>query len=109
MGNEVRTAHDGLEAVGLAGTFRPDVALLDIGLPKLNGYDAARRIRKEPWGRHMVLIATTGWGQDSDRKLSKEAGFDHHLVKPLDPGDLAKLLGSLRCGVTDPERRLAPC
>jgi CheY-like chemotaxis protein len=95
MGNEVRTAHDGLEAVGVADEFRPDVAVLDIGLPRLNGYDVARRIRQQPWGRGMILIAVTGWGQDSDREQSREAGFDHHLVKPVDPAAVMKLVASL--------------
>jgi PAS domain S-box-containing protein len=95
MGNEVRTAHDGLEAVGVADEFRPDVAVLDIGLPRLNGYDVAGRIRQQPWGRTMVLIAVTGWGQDSDREQSREAGFDHHLVKPVDPAAVMKLVASL--------------
>ena len=92
MGNEVRTAHDGLEAVEVAETFRPDVVLLDIGLPELNGYEVARRIREQPWGRDVVLVALTGWGQEEDRRRSQEAGFDHHLVKPVDLAALEKLL-----------------
>jgi signal transduction histidine kinase/ActR/RegA family two-component response regulator len=96
MGNETRTAHDGLEALDVAEEFRPDVALLDIGMPKLNGYDAARRLRDEPWGREMVLIALTGWGQEEDRRRSREAGFDFHLVKPVAPADLKSLLASLQ-------------
>src|SRR5581483_629934 len=95
MGNDVRTAHDGEEAVARADEFRPDVVLLDIGLPKLNGYEAARRLRDRPWGRRAVLIATTGWGQDQDRHRSRDAGFDHHLVKPVDPADLLRLLAPL--------------
>jgi CheY-like chemotaxis protein len=91
-GHETHTAHDGLEAVDAAATFRPDVVLLDIGLPKLNGYDTARRIRQEPWGKDMMLVALTGWGQEEDRRKSKDAGFDHHLVKPVDPDLLRKLL-----------------
>jgi PAS domain S-box-containing protein len=98
MGNDIRTAYDGEEAVALAGEFRPDVVLLDIGLPKLNGYEACRRIREQPWGKNMVLIAVTGWGQEEDRRLSHEAGFDKHMVKPVDPQGLIKLLGEL-CGV----------
>jgi CheY-like chemotaxis protein len=94
-GCEVRTAHDGLEAVGVADAFRPDVVLLDIGLPKLNGYEVAQRIRQQPWGQCIVLIALTGWGQDMDCHHSKEAGFDHHLVKPVDPSALLDLLASL--------------
>jgi CheY-like chemotaxis protein len=95
LGNDVRTAHDGLEAVGEAGEFRPDVILLDIGMPKMNGYEAARKIRSESWGRRVVLIALTGWGQERDRQLSREAGFDHHYVKPVDPATLTKLLASI--------------
>jgi signal transduction histidine kinase len=95
MGHDTRTAHDGLEAVEAATTFRPEVMLLDIGLPRLNGYEVARRIRAQPWGAHMVLIAQTGWGQEEDHRRSKEAGFNFHLVKPVDPADLEKLLGGL--------------
>jgi PAS domain S-box-containing protein len=95
MGNEVRTAHDGLEGVRAAEVFRPDVVLLDIGLPVLNGYEAARRIRGQPWGEGIVLIAVTGWGQEEDRRRSKEAGFNFHLVKPLEPAALEKLLAGL--------------
>jgi signal transduction histidine kinase len=94
-GHEIRTAHDGLEAVGVADAFRPDVVLLDIGLPKLNGYEVAQRIRHQPWGQGMVLIALTGWGQEADRHRSQEAGFAHHLVKPVDPSALLHLLASL--------------
>jgi CheY-like chemotaxis protein len=71
------------------------VVLLDIGMPKLNGYDACRRIRAQPWGRTMILIAQTGWGQDEDKRRTKEAGFDGHLVKPVDDAALLKLLASL--------------
>ena len=95
MGNEVRAAHDGLEAVQVAETFNPDVVLLDIGLPKLNGYEAAQRIREQPWGRDVVLIAVTGWGQEDDKRRSKEAGFNFHMVKPVEPAALEKLLAGL--------------
>jgi CheY-like chemotaxis protein len=91
-GNETRMAHDGLQAVEAAERFRPDVVLLDIGLPQLNGYGAARRIRDQPWGKTMVLIALTGWGQDEDRRQSQDAGFDAHLVKPVDYSALMELL-----------------
>jgi CheY-like chemotaxis protein/two-component sensor histidine kinase len=94
-GNDVRTAHDGLEAVGVAGTFRPELVLLDIGLPKLNGYDVARQIRQQSWGRDVVLVALTGWGQDEDRRRSREAGFDFHVVKPVDLAALEHLLAGL--------------
>jgi signal transduction histidine kinase len=95
VGHETRTAHDGLETVEAAKAFRPDVVLLDIGLPKLNGYDACRSIRAQPWGQGMVLIALTGWGQDEDKSRSKEAGFNFHIVKPVDPAGLQNLLAGL--------------
>jgi CheY-like chemotaxis protein len=96
MGNETQTAHDGLEALDVAAAFRPDVALLDIGMPKLNGYDAARRIREQPWGKGIVLVAVTGWGQEDDRRRSEEAGFDLHIVKPVEPSALERLLAEVR-------------
>jgi DNA-binding response OmpR family regulator len=92
MGHEVRTAHDGLAAIDVAAEFHPDAVLLDIGLPKLNGYDTARRIREQAWGKAMHLIAVTGWGQDTDRTEARTAGFDHHLTKPVDIPTLTKLL-----------------
>jgi PAS domain S-box-containing protein len=92
MGNEVRKAHDGLEAVHAAELFRPDVVLMDLGMPKLNGYDAAKRMREEPWGRNLTLVATSGWGQEEHRRLSREAGFDHHLVKPIEFAALRSIL-----------------
>jgi CheY-like chemotaxis protein len=95
MGNEVRTAADGLEAVEVAAEFRPDVAVLDIGMPRLDGNAAARRIRAEPWGRGMTLIALTGWGQEDDRRRTAEAGFDLHLTKPVDPSTLDALLARM--------------
>ena len=94
-GNETDTAHDGLEAVAAAERFRPDVVFLDIGLPKLNGFDAASRIREQPWGKNMVLVALTGWGQEEYRRKARDSGFDVHLVKPIDPQTLMKLLASL--------------
>ena len=92
MGYETRTARDGLEALDVAAEFHPRVILLDIGMPRLNGYDAARRIRQEAWGENVMLVALTGWGQDEDRRRSEEAGFDDHLVKPVDRAVLEKLL-----------------
>jgi CheY-like chemotaxis protein len=95
----------GFEVVATAGTrdeliraverHRPDLAIVDIGLPKLDGYEVAQRIRHQPWGQGMVLIALTGWGQETDRQRSQEAGFDHHLVKPVDPAALMRLLATL--------------
>jgi PAS domain S-box-containing protein len=95
MGHETRVAHDGAEALEMAATYRPDIVLLDIGMPRMNGFDAARALRREPWGRDMTLIALTGWGQEHDRRSSQEAGFDHHLVKPVEPGSLLRLLGDM--------------
>ena len=94
-GNETHTAYNGLEAVQAAATLRPDVVLLDIGLPKLNGYEVARRIREQPWGKTMVMVALTGWGQEEDRRKSSESGFNGHMVKPIDHAELMKLLASL--------------
>lgn len=84
MGYDVQTALDGLQAVERAAKFRPDVVLLDLGMPNLDGYEAARMIRDQPWGKRMVLIALTGWGQEEHRRRTRDAGFDAHLVKPLD-------------------------
>lgn len=83
LGHEVRVAYDGAEALEVAAEFRPQVVLLDIGLPKMNGYDVARRIREQAWGEGVVLAAVTGWGQDHDREQAREAGFDRHLTKPV--------------------------
>ena len=94
-GHEVHTAGDGAEALEVAAQCRPNVVLLDIGMPKLDGYEVARRIRAEPWGKSTVLIALTGWGQDEDRRRSREVGFDSHLVKPLDPEALSTMLSRL--------------
>jgi len=98
-GNDIRTAYDGPEAVEVAEMFHPDVVLLDIGLPKLNGYDVARRIRQQPWGHGATLIALTGWGKDEDRRLSQEAGFNFHLVKPVDLSALEDLLNGVQTTV----------
>jgi CheY-like chemotaxis protein len=102
MGNNVRTAHDGEEAVQAAGEFRPHVVLLDIGLPKMNGYDVCRHIRQQPWGKHIVLIAVTGWGQEDDKRKSEEAGFDRHMVKPVAPQALMTLLAELSPVLSEP-------
>ena len=91
-GHDVRTAHDGLAGVAAAAEFRPDVVVMDLGMPRLNGYEAARRIRREPWGASILLVAQTGWGTTEDRRKTHDAGFDHHLVKPVDPAMLLKLL-----------------
>lgn len=96
MGHETRTAHDGESAVATAESFLPDVVLLDIGLPKLNGYEVAQRIREHAWGAAMFLIAVTGWGQDEDRQRSSEVGLNVHMVKPVEPAALERLFAELR-------------
>ena len=92
MGNQTFTAHDGEDAVSKAAEIHPDVILLDIGLPKLNGNEACQKIRQQPGGKDILIIAQTGWGQDEDRERTRSSGFDHHLVKPVDPVSLMKLL-----------------
>ncbi len=94
LGHEVHTAYDGFEAVEAASEFHPDVVLLDIGLPRISGYEAALRIRELPAGNKIFLVALTGWGQDEDRRRSREAGFDRHIVKPVNPDVLEPLLAS---------------
>ncbi len=96
MGHEVRIAHDGVAGVQAAASFHPNLILLDVGMPKLNGYDACRRIREQAWGKCIVIVALTGWGQEEDRRRSHEAGFTDHLVKPVDLGALDRLLAELQ-------------
>ncbi|MGE3889025.1 MAG: ATP-binding protein [Vicinamibacterales bacterium] len=90
-GHIVETAHDGEAAYAAAERHRPHVVMLDIGMPRLNGHEVCRRIREQPWGRGMRIVAQTGWGQAADRRRSEEAGFDSHLVKPIDPTQLERL------------------
>jgi CheY-like chemotaxis protein len=94
-GNDIRTAYDGLEAVQVASEFRPRGGAARHRPAEDRWYESAKRIRKEPWGRQMCLIAVTGWSDETDRARSRASGFDHHLVKPLDTGHLAQLLGSV--------------
>jgi len=96
LGNEVRVAYDGIEAIDAAAAFLPDVLLLDIGLPKLNGYEVAQRIREQSWGSRAVLIAVSGWGQQEDKVRASAAGFDHHLTKPVDLEELIDLFATVR-------------
>jgi PAS domain S-box-containing protein len=95
LGHETNVAHDGVEAVQAAAAFHPEVVFLDIGMPKMNGYEAARQIRQESWGRTMKLVAVTGWGQEDDKRRAAEAGFDRHLIKPVDPAVVEEILASL--------------
>lgn len=98
LGHDVRTAYDGLEAYEAAAAFRPHVIFLDIGMPKMNGYDTAKRLRAEDWGKPIVIVAVTGWGQEGDRQRSAEAGFDRHLVKPADPADVQDIIAQAASG-----------
>ena len=91
-GQEVRVAHDGPEALTVAGEFRPEVVLLDIGLPGMDGNEVARRLRGRPEFEKTLIVALTGWGQESDVERSRAAGFDHHLVKPANPEAILELL-----------------
>src|SRR5205085_2045571 len=103
-GHEVRVVYDGEAALAAVSAERPEVVLMDIGLPRLDGYEVARRLRQQPALRGVVLVALTGWGQDEDKRRSREAGFDHHLTKPFDPSDLQCLLadlGSRRPGASE--------
>ncbi|HUF75944.1 MAG TPA: ATP-binding protein, partial [Longimicrobiales bacterium] len=92
LGHEVRTAADGAAALEVGAALRPDLVLMDLGMPGMNGYDAAKLMREEPWGRHVTLVALTGWGRPEDKKRTREAGFDHHVVKPPQPAELRRLL-----------------
>jgi two-component system CheB/CheR fusion protein len=95
LGHEVESARDGTSAVAAAKAFVPELALVDIGLPSVNGYDVARQIRKLPGLEKVVLVAQTGWGQEEDRRRSKEAGFDYHLVKPVEIDRVQELLDAI--------------
>ncbi len=92
MGGEARTADSGAEGIRLASTFQPDIIILDIGMPSMDGYETCRRIRQQPFGRNVVIVALTGWGQDRDKQRAVEAGFDAHLTKPADPVQLERIL-----------------
>jgi CheY-like chemotaxis protein/nitrogen-specific signal transduction histidine kinase len=94
-GHEVRTAADGLEALEVAEAFRPKVVLLDIGMPGIDGYETARRLRARPWAKSTLLCAQTGWGQEDDKRMARSAGFDRHLVKPVDPEELNRILAEV--------------
>lgn len=94
-GCEVRTAYDGEKALAEALSFHPDAILLDIGMPVIDGHEVCRRIRNEPWGKDTLIIAITGWGQAADRQLTTDAGFDHHLVKPIEIRELVALISAV--------------
>jgi PAS domain S-box-containing protein len=101
-GHEVRTAHDGAEGAATVAQFRPEMVLMDLGMPKVDGYEAARRIRAQPWGKELVLVALTGWGADDDRKRTYDAGFDRHLVKPVNHEALKRMIDDLPTAAQQP-------
>jgi len=94
-GHEASLATDGRGALRMAQDLRPEVVFLDIGMPRMNGYEVARRLRQQPWAKRTRLVALTGWGQEEDRRLAHEAGFDDHLVKPASAAALSELLSSV--------------
>lgn len=95
MGFETETAADGVEALRVAAVYRPDAIFLDIAMPKLNGYDVCKVIREQAWAKGVVVIALTGWGQEDDREKSREAGFDHHMVKPIELSALEPIVSEI--------------
>jgi CheY-like chemotaxis protein len=106
LGHQTRVAFDGEQAVSTAREFQPDAILLDIGMPKLDGYAACRLIRQQPWGQRVKMIALTGWGQEEDRRRTQEAGFDHHLVKPVDMSLVTRLLEDAAVGAEKASARI---
>jgi CheY-like chemotaxis protein len=92
MGHDTRVVHDGVEALEEAEIFRPDIVLLDIGMPRLDGYETARRLASQPWAAATQIVAVTGWGQETDRQRAKDAGFHRHLVKPVDLDALREVM-----------------
>jgi len=94
LGSKVRVAYDGPSALAMLESFEPAIVLLDLGMPVMEGYEVARRMHRHPPGQDVVLVALTGWGQEEGRRRTAEAGFDHHLIKPVNPVDLEKLLAS---------------
>ncbi len=93
-GHDVRTAYNGADALAIAESFKPHAVLLDLGMPKMDGYETARKLRRFPWGKRALIIALTGWGQQQDRERTAAAGFDAHLVKPVAEHDLFAALAS---------------
>ena len=94
-GHSVRVEHDGQTACDTAMQFRPHVAVLDIGMPRMSGHEVAREIRRQPWGKDILLLAISGWGEAKDKERAREAGFDHHRTKPADPEEIISLIEEL--------------
>ena len=95
MGHEVRTANDGEAALAVAAEYRPRLVLMDLGMPKVDGFEAARRMRAQPWGAELFLVALTGWGAEENRRRTQDGGFDSHLVKPVDMDILRRLIAEM--------------
>jgi CheY-like chemotaxis protein len=107
-GHEVHAVYDGAQAVAIAAAARPEVVVLDLGMPGVDGYEACRRIREQPEGNGITIIAVSGWGQPQDRKRSRSAGFDRHLVKPVDPHELLQAVVTAGVSSTAQRRRKRP-
>jgi CheY-like chemotaxis protein len=107
-GHEVLTAYDGEEALALALALRPEACVIDLSMPKMNGYELARRIRAEPWGAAVTLVAVTGWTRHEDEREALRAGFDHHLAKPVDPDVIESILVSASPEAATADRTRAP-
>ena len=95
LGHEVRTAHDGEAGLAAAAEYRPDLVVMDLGMPNMDGYEACRRIRAESWGGDPFLVALTGWGSADDERRTREAGFDQHLIKPVDADAISKIIAEM--------------
>ena len=108
MGDEVSTAYDGVEGLAQAAALRPEVVILDLGMPRLDGYGTCRALRATEWGRAMTVVALTGWGQPADLQRAAEAGFDGHLVKPVAPDVLARTIEELRAAKRASEAAAVP-
>ena len=102
-GHEIRTVYNGAAALELAGCFRPDLVFCDIGLPKMDGYEVARRLRLEAEHSATVLVALTGWGSEEDKRKTKEAGFDHHFIKPAEGAEIESIIRSVSAKLSEPE------
>lgn len=104
MGHTIKTANDGVAAIDVASSFHPDLILMDIGMPRFNGYNTAKKIRKQSWGKNIILVALTGWGQERDRHQAKDAGFDFHITKPITYNTLETLLNDIESIELNPSR-----
>jgi DNA-binding response OmpR family regulator len=107
-GHTVRTARSGLAAISVARHFQPELAILDIGMPTMDGYELAQRLRDLAGAARPVLLAVTGWGGEGDRHRALDAGFDYHLIKPVDPGELLAVIGEISIHRTSTQKKALP-